>query len=336
MRRKAFRTSIWVAFAVLSLSLYILRPAQGAQITGIVSFGDSLTDVGNYYAASGKLSPPTAYGYAAGEFTNGMNWVQYLARDLGVAAPTASVNGGTDYAFGGAMTGTGFTSSTFTTATPSGPGTITETVPNIGQQIASYLGSNTPTAGQLYTIWGGGNDVLIGHQTDPTVLLNNIGSDITTLAMAGARQFLVGNLPPLNLTPAGLAQSPADQAALAQFSYYFNLGLQSEVKTLASDLGVQIRILDVNSLFNNATANPSKYGFTDVTDQAISSNPSGQGYLFWDIIHPTTQADEFIGNLAAQTVPEPSSLVIFATALLAVAGWGRRRRIQASRSRTAV
>jgi phospholipase/lecithinase/hemolysin len=175
-----------------------------------VSFGDSLSDVGNYYSATGGVSPPTAYGYAQGEFTNGWNWVQYLAQDLGVAAPTASVNGGTDYAYGGAMTGSGTTLSTF------GPGTAT--VPNIGQQITDYLGSHTPTAGQLYTIWGGGNDVLNGGQTDPTVLLKNIGNDITTLAMAGAKQFLVGDLPPLNLTPAGAALPPAEQAGLAQFS----------------------------------------------------------------------------------------------------------------------
>jgi len=130
----------------LAAGLFLIGTARGGQITGIVSFGDSLSDVGNYYAATGGVSPPTAYGYAQGEFTNGRNWVQYLAQDLGVAAPTASVNGGTDYAHGGAMTGSGTTVSTF------GPGTAT--VSNIGQQITDYLGSHMPTAGQLYTIWG--------------------------------------------------------------------------------------------------------------------------------------------------------------------------------------
>ena len=85
------------------------RAGRGSAITGIVSFGDSLSDVGNFYAATGGASPPAAYGYDSGRFTNGMNWVEYLAKDLGVAAPTASVNGGTDYAYGGAMTGTGYT-----------------------------------------------------------------------------------------------------------------------------------------------------------------------------------------------------------------------------------
>ena len=134
-----------------------------------------------------------------------------------MAAPTASVNGGTDYAYGGAMTGDGTTFSTF--------GPASAMVPNMGQQISDYLGSNTPTAGQLFTLWGGANDVLNGGQTDPTVLLQNLGNEITTLAMAGAKQFLIGNLPMLNLTPVGLSLPPAEQAALAQFSYYFNLGL---------------------------------------------------------------------------------------------------------------
>ena len=166
-----------LAIAVLAAGLSVMGTAHGDQVTGIVSFGDSLSDVGNYYAATGGASPPTAFGYAQGEFTNGLNWVQYLAQDLGVAAPTASVNGGTDYAYGGAMTGDGTTLSTF------GPGSAT--VPNMGQQISDYLGSNTPTAGQLYTLWGGANDVLNGGQTDPTVLLQNLGTEITTLGDGG-------------------------------------------------------------------------------------------------------------------------------------------------------
>jgi phospholipase/lecithinase/hemolysin len=305
----------------LAAGLFLIGTAEGGEITGIVSFGDSLSDEGNYYAATGGVSPPTADGYAQGEFTNGLNWVRYLAQDLGVAAPMASVNGGTDYAYGGAMTGNGTTVSTF------GPGTAA--VPNIGQQIADYLGSQTPTAGQLFTIWGGANDVLNGGQTDPRVLLQNIGTEITTLAMAGAKQFLVGNLPPLNLTPVGATLSPVEQAGLAQFSYYFNVGLKSEAASLASALGVKINVLDVYSLFNDAVANPGKYGFTNVTDPAFLSNPSGDGHLFWDTIHPTTQADQFIGNLAAQTVPEASSMMLFASALMAM---GARARWRWSRS----
>lgn len=318
MTHHHFRTTTRMALAAVAVGLGLTGPARGDRITGIVSFGDSLTDVGNYYAATNGASPPPAAGYATGGFTNGWNWVQYLARDLGVAAPTPSTRGGTDYAYGGAMTGSGTTVSTF------GPGTAT--VPNIGQQVADYLGSHTPQAGQLFTIWGGANDVLNGGQKDPTVLLQNLAGAITSLAQAGAKQFLVGNLPPLNLTPAGLAQSPTDQAGLAMFSSYFDQGLVSEAKTLSAALGVQIHVLDAHSLFNDAVANPARYGFTNLTDQAYQTNPSGQGYLFWDIVHPTTQADQLVGDLAAETVPEPSSWLVFAAGLMALGAYRRPRR----------
>ena len=66
--------------------------------------------------------------YYNGRFTNGGNWLDYLAHDLGVAAPVASLAGGSDYAFGGASTGTG--------TTTYAPG---QAVPNVGTQIAMYL-----------------------------------------------------------------------------------------------------------------------------------------------------------------------------------------------------
>jgi phospholipase/lecithinase/hemolysin len=309
----------WTPLAALGAILVLSGPSHGDQITGIVSFGDSLSDVGNFYAAANGASPPSAYGYDQGRFTNGSNWVEYLAKDLGVAIPTASVHGGTDFAYGGAMTGTGYTTSTFLGATVS--------VPNVGQQVHDYLASNTPTAGQLYTIWGGANDVLNGGQTNPLIPLTNIATAIETLTAAGAKQFLVANMPPLNLTPAAASLSPTEQAGLAQFSTYFNQGLQAEAASLQNALGVQIHVLDVYSLMQDALAHPAKYGMINVNTPLIqSSNPGANGYLFWDTIHPTTQADQLIGDLAVQSVPEPSTFVLFAISLILMGGLAARRR----------
>lgn len=317
MGRRTFWAAWWAGLTIVAAGLTLAQPAaRGDQITGIVSFGDSLSDVGNYYAATGGVSPPASYGYVNGAFANGMNWLQYLAKDIGVAAPTASFAGGNDYAYGGATTGYGTTSATV--------GPATATVPNMGTQVADYLSTNTPGPTQLFTLWAGANDVLNAGQTNPLISLQNIGSEITALAAAGAKQFLVGNLPSLNLTPAGLSLPAAEQAQLAAFSAYFNQGLQSEVQSLSASLGVRINILDVNSLFNSVVANPSQYGFTNVTDQLVE-NPGGSGYLFWDEVHPTTQADQIVADVAAGVVPEPSSLALYATAMLGVGGWMRRR-----------
>jgi len=103
---------------------------RAGDITGIVAFGDSLSDVGNTYHAFGyPPSPP----YDPGHYSNGQIWLGYLAGQLGVAAPTPSFAGGTDNAWGFAQTGDGYTT------TPLGP-----MVPNIRTQISTYLATVLP------------------------------------------------------------------------------------------------------------------------------------------------------------------------------------------------
>ena len=301
--------SEWLLVLVLFAGVPISGAARGDAITGIVSFGDSLSDVGNAYLGSGMTQPAPVSAYYQGHFSNGPIWVEYLAKDLGVAAPTASLAGGTDYAFGGAQTGTGY-------ANFAG-----FQVPNIGTQIDMYLAHNTPSPTELFTIWGGANDVLYGTQPNPAMSVANIGQEITTLADAGAKQFLIPNLPPLDKIPAASSLTPAQQYGLSLFTQAFNQGLQNEVSYLEKSLGVQIHMLDINSLVNSVLANPSQYGFTNVTSAALLSGSNGTGFLFWDPYHPTTQAGAIIGDVAAQAVPEPSVLLVTATMLGAAGLW---------------
>ncbi len=288
--------------------------ARGGQVTGIVSFGDSLSDLGNFYAATAGASPPSALHYDQGRFSNGPIWLEYLAHDLGIAAPTASVNGGTDYAYGGAMTGMGTTSSTFLGATA--------TVPNIGTQIATYLGSHTPSPNQLFTIWGGANDFLNGGQTNPFIPAQNIATEITTLALAGAKHFIVPNLAALGSLPITLTYPPQIQQELNALTMAFNQILSAEATQLEQSLGIQIQVLNVYGITQSVINDPSLYGFTNVTTDAVQDNggTNAKGYLFWDIVHPTTYADSLI---AAAAVPEPSSFVLLCLALGGLAVWAR-------------
>ena len=311
MRAHRWKRSIWLA-VVLGSSVLSGGSTRGDQITSIVNFGDSLSDVGNDYLASNGAVPSSS-DYYQGRFSNGLNWADYLAKDLGVAAPTASLAGGNDFAFGGAQTGTGYTS--FSGAQ----------IPNTGTQISMYLAGHTPTANQLFTIWGGANDFLNGGQTNPLVPVQNIAQEITTLANAGAKDFLVPNLPLLGQIPAASQLTAAQQQSLNLLSVSFNSALQYEVGQLQNSLGVKIDLVNIQQLFQNVMANPSQYGFTNVTGSAINSSLAGNGYLFWDTVHPTTTADAFVGDLAAQSVPEPSSLLVFG-ALGALAVWRTRQR----------
>ena len=202
-------------------------------------------------------------------------------------------------------------------------------VPNVGTQIAMYLSTNTPTAGQLFTIWAGANNLLIGNQTNPTVPAQDIANEITTLAGAGRKQFLLMNLPLLGEIPASSGLSSSQQQALNAWSIAFNETLKAEAVSLSQSLGVQIHVGDVQTLFQNVLANPAAYGFTNVTSPAINSSLNGNGALFWDTEHPTTAADALIGELGAQSVPEPSTLLIYVASFGGLAASiryrGRRR-----------
>jgi phospholipase/lecithinase/hemolysin len=165
---------------------------------------------------------------------------------------------------------------------------------------------------KLITVWGGANDFLNAGVTDPTIPVNNLASEITTLANAGGKLFMVPNLPLLGDIPATNTLPQPERDALNALSVGFDSLLQNELNTLQHSLGITIYQPNIAALFENVLANPSAYGFTNVTDALLySGDPTQPGYLFWDNVHPTTQAGQFIADVAfASTVPEPSALTL--------------------------
>src|SRR4051812_8065002 len=87
-------------------------------------FGDSYCDVGNLFTATGGAVPSAPY--YNGRFSNGLIWVDHVARLLGVPL-TPSLSGGTDYAFGGAWV---------TASQRVGRGAF---IPSVPQQVELYL-----------------------------------------------------------------------------------------------------------------------------------------------------------------------------------------------------
>jgi phospholipase/lecithinase/hemolysin len=261
---------------------------------GLVAFGDSLTDTGNRYAATGHTDP-TSPPYDAGRWSNGPLWVEYLATGLGLPAPAPSALGGTDYASadaGTALSGYAHNGS-----------------PNVGTQITTYLSTHPSiSSNQLFVIWGGTNDFGPHSTPDTAGTVANLTAEITELAQAGARQFLVPNLMPLGEVPSIRKMGPTAEAKYDALSVQFNSQLTAAEDQLEASLGVKIHQVDVYGLVDQVLADPGQFGITDVTDQAKSGDegdpgvvvPSPDQYLFWDNIHPTETFQRLLGTQAIQ------------------------------------
>lgn len=67
-----------------ALLLSMTAVSGEAAFSNVFFFGDSLSDTGNGYTASGGTFPPSPY--QDGRFSDGPLWVEYLASGLGLPA----------------------------------------------------------------------------------------------------------------------------------------------------------------------------------------------------------------------------------------------------------
>lgn len=323
-------------FVLLSFLLPIKTLA--ASFTQMYVFGDSISDSGNFFNASlqaiGVGYPPPPY--FNGRFSNGLNWIDYLAQDLNLdptlyteLSPGITPTQGINFAFGGSTTGQA--------------NTINPLLPGLQQQIglfANLFASNqSADPNALFILWAGANNYLPTQSTTftpfttPETTIGNLSFALSTLAGKGAKNFLVVNLPDLGKLP--VTRTTQDSSRLNTLTSQHNNSLSTTLNTLSSTLGsdLNIKLLDVNSLITDGISNPARYGFTNVTDACIN-NPSCVGggqtvqnqYLFWDSIHPTTASHKRIAELAfselqAKSVPEPISVVGTVVFGALVTGW---------------
>ena len=147
-------------------------PAAAQTYTQTVFFGDSLTDSGWNRPALVQIGGPAAA--ITGKFTTNptLVWSEWLADYYGTNAASGN-QGGTNWAVGGARTGTD-------SASALGP------IPSIGTQINNYL---TATGGHadshaLYTVWGGANDLfaIAGGAPAQATMAQAVGSQVGNVA----------------------------------------------------------------------------------------------------------------------------------------------------------
>jgi phospholipase/lecithinase/hemolysin len=325
---------------LLSAAFSTLAVASGstAPYSAIYAFGDSLSDAGNAFIATGgatPAAPPYASVDGYGVFSNGPVWVQDLANNLGLGPLLPSRAGGTDFAVGGAATG----------AFGAYPGSPGDLLPAPGNSIAtSQLAMFTaalphPAANALYTLSIGSNDIATifaldaGNPpqaaADAAVVIGNITTFVGDLAAEGARNFVVLNVPDIGVSPLARAQGAVVAAELSAFTAGFDAGLQQSLDGLAQSDGVDLRLIDTFALVDQAVADPARFGLTDLTDPCLL--PGGtmpcadpDQYLFWDNWHPTETGQIYLADTAL--LPEPSTAGLLASGLAAFALVAARRR----------
>ena len=262
----------------------VFSAQQPEPVNQLYVFGDSLSDMGTVFRATGGMYPPNPT-YFQGRYSNGRVWVEYLALRLHLSSKQTN-----NFAYGGATTGSNGNS----------------LVPGLLTQVQSFTQTHQQTnPNALYVLWAGANDYLQGVSS-ATVPVENITGGIVSLAGVGAKKILVANLPDLGHLPA--TRTRANSASLSALTQAHNQGLRRSLKLLSQQYSdLQIVTLDANRLYRDAIANPAAFGFTNVISACLSgsracSNPDQ--FLFWDGIHPTTAAHRILGEAAFSAIQD--------------------------------
>ncbi len=257
---------LFVTFAALALMTSSLHAMPA--FNHVVVFGDSLSDTGN-----------------AGRFSNGPVWVEYLAQKLGLKLNPARA-GGSNFAVGGAR------------LDPRSGDT------SLRAQTNAYLHASRPRGRILYVVYGGGNDLLAAvGQPQALAMVDaavaSLRSIVADLARQGATDILVPNLPPIGITPAVRAQGSRAVEAANNLSTHFNTALDQALSGFAGHNRLRLYRLDVWQMAERVRADPATMGFANITTPC-DRRRSCDGYLFWDEVHPTTQAHRRLAEAAAQ------------------------------------
>ncbi|MFG1292346.1 autotransporter outer membrane beta-barrel domain-containing protein [Xanthobacter versatilis] len=306
--------------------------AHAQQFSNFYVFGDSLSDAGTYYVViDGQLqsvrftvNPAPVWDMLVGEHY-GLGVSPYLAIDT--VTKTSTVVGGNNYAQGGACVNSGFN---YTKCVAYPDNTLGET-----QQLEIYLASTGGVAqpNALYSMWAGANDIFtqaiyLSYQlvSEEKAIENVVAAanqhveNIATLSKAGARYIIVPNLPDISKAPV---------TSLLPQGQFFSDSVSAYNATLYNDLrhlgGSNIIYVDDYALVNEVIANPTLYGFTNVTDKACQQDfaitcttntlvaPNAQNdYLFADVVHPTPAGHELLAQYIESIIEAPGLIGLLA------------------------
>lgn len=286
-----------------SLGAFLLSGIiNAAPLHNIVIFGDSLSDNGNLYEMMNHQLPQSPP-YYEGRFSNGPVWIEYLV--------SSYFSNGDAHLFNYAVGGSGV-----------GEDDEDDVLLTLKKQVNMYFLSHQDKASpdELYVIWIGANNYLgVPEDTEQTLNEVNTGifDSVEQLISKGAKHILLLNIPNLGKTPAAVEFGSADM--LDYYSLQHNERLfESFNQVKKKHPEVNWLYFDLNVLFTDVIDHPHNYNFTNVTETCSEfvsnelskksvlkmasftrptiNNSACDGYLFFDLVHPTTYAHQLIAE----------------------------------------
>jgi outer membrane lipase/esterase len=278
--------------------------SSAVKFSALVSFGDSLSDVG-------AARTPGILALGGGKYTvngpDGLVWTERLAAQLSLPAPCAAQTGLNSsgqlaslgaplvdhpecnaYAQGGARVTNAIGPWNAALLASPNPSTAFQgqlgqpTVP-VSTQIAKHLAKGGFTGTELVLVLAGGNDMFVnlgavGVSATPeqaVTAMGTAGAELaglvkTQIVGKGAKYVVVVNLPNVSLTPSTRAAelaAPGSQVLTDAANKAFNNQLASGLSGVAG-----VVYVDAYAQSTDQSLNPAAYGLTNVTTAACSSN----------------------------------------------------------------
>jgi outer membrane lipase/esterase len=298
----------------------------------LLVFGDSLVDSGNAHLGPRPADipdpAPAALGYFQGRFSNGYNFADYLSFTYVGTPATSFVEGGTNFAVGGAK-------AAFSPI---------EVSPSFLPQLQLFAGTMQPIASDaLVLVTFGGNDVrsVIADPgpVDFTPTLAAMSLGLSSLTLAGAQHIVVTGVADMGALPISQTFGSAATALATARSQALNVQFAALASMLALSTGADIEFFDLFGLEQLLRADPAAFGLPALNTTATCQSGGApavlsgcNGYLYFDAVHPTTQVHAVIADAIERqlnAVPEPNSwaLLLIGFAFMAMRSARQNRRL---------
>lgn len=280
---------------------------------GTPSAVPTITDQVDAYLAAGSVDSHALY-----SIWGGANDIFYAATSAGAAATAQQLIQQNVAAQIAQLAAAGYSAAQIQALTP----TITQQVTTaVTQQVlAKAQVSGFMTADQA--------------QASITAAAQQEVKLIGQLQAAGVKNILVFNLPNIGVTPEGAGEGATAAEQLTDLSVIYN----GTLNTGLGQMGNGIIPVNTYALINEVIADPSRYGFSNVTTPAcgagsssVQCGPQGSGlpytyaagtdqsYLFADGVHPTTAAHAMLAQVVLSELNAPGQISLLGQTALASA-----------------